>query len=74
MTGDRPGCTQPGVGPELPAEFGEARRQLSDVVDNGGTGATDQLGLLIRDPNNAPVAELTFQPLVLTGGNVQVPR
>ena len=43
------------------------------AVDNGEPGTTDQFGLKVTNPAGAVVADLTFAPLTLSGGNIQVP-
>lgn len=41
-------------------------------VDNGEPGTNDQFGLKLSSPGGAVVADLTFDPLTLSGGNIQV--
>ena len=43
------------------------------AVDNGEPGTTDQFGLKVTNPAGAGVTDLTFDPLTLSGGNIQVP-
>ncbi|HEX8089456.1 MAG TPA: M36 family metallopeptidase [Blastocatellia bacterium] len=43
------------------------------VVDNGEPGTGDQFGLGVTSPNGAAVSDLTFSPVTLAGGNIQVP-
>ena len=42
------------------------------VTDNGEPGSTDQLGLKISI-GGSDVSDLTFAPITLSGGNIQVP-
>jgi Fungalysin metallopeptidase (M36)/Bacterial Ig-like domain (group 3) len=44
------------------------------VVDNGEPGTSDKFGLEVTRPNGTNIADLTFQPITLNGGNIQVPR
>jgi hypothetical protein len=44
------------------------------AVDNGEPGTGDQFGLGVTSPNGTAVSDLTFSPVVLSGGNIQVPR
>ncbi len=44
------------------------------AIDNGETGATDQFGLQVTAPGGAAVPSLSFAPLALNGGQVQVPQ
>jgi len=44
------------------------------VIDNGEPGTSDQFGLQVKDPSGATVANLTFSPITLSGGNIQVPH
>jgi hypothetical protein len=45
------------------------------LVDNGQPGVgVDQFGLKVVAPNSAVVSDLTFGPLTLVGGNIQVPH
>jgi hypothetical protein len=44
------------------------------LVDNGEPGTRDRVGLEVRDPSGDIVPNLTFAPIPLTGGNVQVHR
>jgi len=46
----------------------------ASVIDNGEPGSSDQFGLRVTDPLNAVVADLTYTPITLNGGNIQVPR
>jgi hypothetical protein len=42
------------------------------LVDNGEPGSSDAFGLEVKAPNGKPVAQLTFGPVNLIGGNIQV--
>ena len=44
------------------------------LIDNGEPGTNDQFGLEVTDPGGAQVSDLTFTPITLTGGNIQVPH
>jgi hypothetical protein len=44
------------------------------VVDNGEPGTTDQFGLNVTNPTGAVMTSLTFAPLTIDGGNIQVPQ
>src|SRR5262249_53428872 len=44
------------------------------AVDNGEPGTADQFGLQVKDPSGAIVTNLSFSPITLSGGNVQVPK
>ena len=44
------------------------------VVDNGDPGTTDQFSLKVTNPAGAVVPDLTFGPLTINGGNIQVPQ
>jgi hypothetical protein len=44
------------------------------VIDNGEPGTNDQFGLQVTGPGGAQVSDLTFTPITLTGGNIQVPH
>ncbi len=44
------------------------------VVDNGEPGRDDQFGLRVTAPGGAVVPGLTFDPITLSGGNIQVPH
>jgi hypothetical protein len=44
------------------------------VVDNGEPGSNDQFGLRVTAPGGAVVPGLTFDPIILSGGNIQVPH
>jgi hypothetical protein len=43
------------------------------VLDNGEPGTNDQFGLQVTNPAGEIVTDLTFSPITLSGGNVQVP-
>jgi len=44
------------------------------VVDNGEPGSSDQFGLRVTAPSGAIIPGLTFDPITLSGGNIQVPH
>jgi len=44
------------------------------VVDNGESGRNDQFGLRVTAPSGAIIADLTFDPITLSAGNIQVPH
>jgi hypothetical protein len=44
------------------------------VVDNGEPGRNDLFGLQVTSPGGAVIPELTFNPITLSGGNIQVPH
>jgi len=44
------------------------------VVDNGEPGSSDMFGLQVTGPGGGVIAGLTFAPITLTGGNIQVPH
>ena len=44
------------------------------VIDNGEPGTNDRFGLLTTSPANATVTDLTFSPVILNSGNIQVPQ
>src|SRR6266542_5681533 len=44
------------------------------VVDNGEPGGNDQFGLQVTAPSGAIIPSLTFDPITLSGGNIQVPH
>jgi len=44
------------------------------VVDNGEPGGNDQFGLQVTAPDGAIIPGLTFDPITLSGGNIQVPH
>ena len=47
---------------------------LTNAIDNGEPGTGDQFGLQVKNPSDAIVADLTFNPVSLIGGNIQVPH
>lgn len=47
---------------------------IATFVDNGEPGTTDQFGLKVTDPSNVGAPDLTYSPVTLTGGNIQVPQ
>lgn len=44
------------------------------VVDNGEPGRNDLFGLQVTNPGGAIIPGLTFNPITLSGGNIQVPH
>jgi extracellular elastinolytic metalloproteinase len=44
------------------------------VVDNGEPGKNDQFGLRVNAPGGAVIPDLTFDPITLSGGNIQIPH
>jgi len=44
------------------------------VVDNGEPGRDDQFGLRVTAPGGVIIPGLTFDPITLSGGNIQVPH
>ena len=48
-------------------------RFRTTVVDNGEPGTNDKFGLQVTNPAGEIVTDLTFSPLTLSGGNIQVP-
>ena len=44
------------------------------VIDNGDPGSSDRFGLRITSPAGFIVADLTFDPITLSGGNFSVPK
>jgi subtilisin-like proprotein convertase family protein len=44
------------------------------VVDNGEPGGNDRFGLRVTAPGGAIIPGLTFDPITLSGGNIQVPH
>lgn len=47
---------------------------IARVIDNGDPGSTDRFGLRITNPLGVIVADLTFDPIQLSGGNFSVPK
>lgn len=47
---------------------------IARIIDNGEPGFNDQFGLRITDGNGIIVADLTFNPITLSGGNFSVPK
>jgi len=45
---------------------------VATVLDAGEPGTADQFGLQVTSPNGFIVSDLTFPPVTLTGGNIQV--
>ncbi|HKQ90687.1 MAG TPA: hypothetical protein VJZ77_08395 [Blastocatellia bacterium] len=44
------------------------------VVDNGEPGRNNKFGLQVTAPSGAIIADLTFDPITLSAGNIQVPH
>jgi subtilisin-like proprotein convertase family protein len=44
------------------------------VVDNGEPGRNDQFGLQVTAPDGTIIPDLTFDPITLSGGNIQIPH
>jgi len=44
------------------------------AIDNGEPGSSDQFGLLTTAPTGSNVPSLSFAPVTLQGGNIQVPQ
>jgi uncharacterized repeat protein (TIGR01451 family) len=42
------------------------------VVDNGEPGSNDTFALALTGPGNTPVTDLTFTPITISGGNIQI--
>ncbi len=42
------------------------------AVDNGEPGNHDTFGLTLTGPGNTPVPDLTFAPITISGGNIQI--
>jgi subtilisin family serine protease len=47
---------------------------IARIIDNGEPGSTDQFGLRVTAPNGSIIVDLTFDPIVLRGGNFSVPK
>jgi hypothetical protein len=47
---------------------------IGRIIDNGETGTNDRFGLRVTDPSGNIVADLTFDPIQLSGGNLIVPK
>jgi hypothetical protein len=47
---------------------------IARIIDNGEPGTNDRFGLRVTDPNGNIVVDMTFDPVQLEGGNVQVPQ
>jgi hypothetical protein len=43
-------------------------------IDNGDPGANDRYGLKVNQPNGAILTNLTFNPIKVDAGNIQVPH
>ena len=66
------GNTAIALGKATVADVGNYAFRLT-VVDNGEPGSVDQFGLRISKGSNE-VPDLTFAPITLSGGNIQVPQ
>jgi hypothetical protein len=44
------------------------------VTDNGEPGTSDAFGLQVKDASGALVADITFNPITVESGNIQVPH
>jgi hypothetical protein len=44
------------------------------AIDNGDPGTSDKFGLTTTAPNGTGVPSLSFAPVTLRGGNIQVPQ
>ena len=42
------------------------------IVDNGEPGSSDQFGLNVINPGGMVIANMSFNPITLSSGNVQV--
>jgi hypothetical protein len=49
-------------------------QMIARVIDNGEPGSNDKFGLKLINPLGQVVAEMTFDPVTLGGGNNQVPK
>ena len=47
---------------------------IARILDNGEPGFSDQFGLRVTDPAGNIIADLTFNPITLSGGNFSVPK
>jgi len=47
---------------------------IARIFDNGDPGTTDRFGLRVTSPTGAILADLTFDPIQLSGGNFSVPK
>jgi hypothetical protein len=47
---------------------------IGRVIDNGDPGFADRFGLRITSPSGVILADLTFDPIQLSGGNFSVPK
>lgn len=53
---------------------GSGTNFIARIIDNGEPGSTDRFGLRVTNSSGAIVADLTFDPIQLTGGNFSVPK
>jgi len=44
------------------------------AIDNGEPGTGDQIGLQLMNPSGVIVSDMTFTPMTIVGGNIQVPH
>jgi len=44
------------------------------AMDNGEPGSGDQFGLQLMNPSGMPVNDMTFAPMTIVNGNIQVPH
>jgi hypothetical protein len=44
------------------------------LIDNSKLGNSSQFGLQVKDPSGAVVPDLSFSPINLSGGTIQVPK
>ncbi|HYV10308.1 MAG TPA: S8 family serine peptidase [Pyrinomonadaceae bacterium] len=47
---------------------------IARIIDNGEPGSSDRFGLRVTNSSGVIVADLTFDPIQLTGGNFSVPK
>jgi uncharacterized repeat protein (TIGR01451 family) len=46
---------------------------VATVIDNGDPGANDRFGIQVKDQAGQLIPLLTFEPLNIAGGNIQIP-
>jgi len=44
------------------------------VIDNGEPGSSDEFGLQLTNSSGVIVGDMTFVPMTIAGGNIQVPH
>ncbi|HSB28073.1 MAG TPA: hypothetical protein VLE19_09460, partial [Pyrinomonadaceae bacterium] len=44
------------------------------AIDNGEPATGDQFGLQLMNPSGVIVSDMTFTPMTIVGGNIQVPH